>query len=108
MHGHTSVITHDGRGLLEGLPRRFTATRYHSLIIDEQTLPPCLYVTARTRGGIPMALRHATLPIDGLQFHPESILTSPGQTIITSFARRCAGTNLDARRDHLSRTRYRM
>ncbi len=90
VHGQTSVITHDGRGLFEGLPRRFTATRYHSLIIGEQTLPPCLQVAARTRGGIPMALRHATLPIDGLQFHPESILTGPGQTIMTSFARQCA------------------
>ncbi len=103
VHGRTSVITHDGRGLLEGLPLRFTATRYHSLIVDEQTLPPCLCVTARTRGGLPMALRHATLPIDGLQFHPESILTRPGQTIITSFARRCAGMNRDDRRDHLWR-----
>jgi anthranilate synthase component II len=103
VHGRTSVITHDGRGLLEGLPLRFTATRYHSLIIDEQTLPPCLSVTAWTRGGIPMALRHATLPIDGLQFHPESILTSPGQAIITSFARRCSGMSRDGKRESLTK-----
>ena len=59
--------------------------------MDEQTLPPCLQVTARTRGGMPMALRHATLPIEGVQFHPESVLTSHGQTIITSFVQAIRG-----------------
>jgi para-aminobenzoate synthetase / 4-amino-4-deoxychorismate lyase len=85
VHGQTSVITHDGRGVLSGLPRRFSATRYHSLIVAETTLPPRLRVTARTRGGLPMGLRHVRLPIEGVQFHPESILTSCGQAIITTF-----------------------
>jgi anthranilate synthase component 2 len=88
VHGQTATIVHDGRGLLAGLPQRFPATRYHSLVVDEHTLPSFLTVTARTRGGIPMGLRHATLPVEGVQFHPESILTSHGQMIITSFARR--------------------
>jgi para-aminobenzoate synthetase / 4-amino-4-deoxychorismate lyase len=91
VHGQASAIVHDGRGVLAGLPQRFPAARYHSLAVDEQTLPPCLPVTARTRSGIPMGLRHATLPIEGLQFHPESILTAHGQAIITSFARALAG-----------------
>ncbi len=86
VHGQASVITHDGRGVLTGLPRRFSATRYHSLIVAEPTLPPSLHVTARTSGGLPMGLRHARLPIEGVQFHPESILTGCGQTIITTFA----------------------
>jgi len=86
VHGQTSVISHDGRGVLAGLPRRFTATRYHSLLVAEATLPACLQVTARARGGLPMGLRHARLPIEGVQFHPESILTGCGQTIITTFA----------------------
>jgi para-aminobenzoate synthetase / 4-amino-4-deoxychorismate lyase len=86
VHGQASAITHDGRGVLSGLPRRFSATRYHSLIVAEHTLPPRLYVTARTRGGLPMGLRHVRLPIEGVQFHPESILTGCGQAIITTFA----------------------
>jgi para-aminobenzoate synthetase / 4-amino-4-deoxychorismate lyase len=86
VHGQTSVITHDGRGVLSGLPRRFSATRYHSLIVAEPTLPPRLHVTARTGAGLVMGLRHARLPIEGVQFHPESILTSCGQAIITTFA----------------------
>jgi para-aminobenzoate synthetase / 4-amino-4-deoxychorismate lyase len=85
IHGQTSHITHDGRGVLTGLPPRFAATRYHSLIVAEQTLPDCLQITART-ARIPMGLRHATLPIEGVQFHPESILTRHGHTIIANFA----------------------
>jgi len=86
VHGQTSVITHDGRGLLSDLPQRFSATRYHSLIVAEATLPPRLYITARTGDGLPMGLRHVRLPIEGVQFHPESILTGCGQAIITTFA----------------------
>ncbi|HXZ65869.1 MAG TPA: aminodeoxychorismate synthase component I [Streptosporangiaceae bacterium] len=86
VHGQTSVISHDGHGVLAGLPRRFAATRYHSLMVAEGTLPACLQVTARARGGLPMGLRHTRLPIEGVQFHPESILTGCGQTIITTFA----------------------
>jgi para-aminobenzoate synthetase / 4-amino-4-deoxychorismate lyase len=84
-HGRASPITHDGRGLLAGLPQPFPAARYHSLIIDENTLPPNLLITARGPGGIPMGLRHAHHPAEGLQFHPESILTSHGGTIIRNF-----------------------
>jgi para-aminobenzoate synthetase / 4-amino-4-deoxychorismate lyase len=94
VHGQTSVITHDGRGVLSGLPRRFSATRYHSLIVAEPTLPPPLHVTARTSGGLPMGLRHARLPIEGVQFHPESILTGCGQRIISTFAATLRGRGL--------------
>jgi para-aminobenzoate synthetase / 4-amino-4-deoxychorismate lyase len=86
VHGQTSAITHDGRGLLAGLPQPFQATRYHSLIVDEGTLPPFLTVTARASGRIPMALRHIAQPTEGVQFHPESILTACGETIIRNFA----------------------
>jgi para-aminobenzoate synthetase / 4-amino-4-deoxychorismate lyase len=87
VHGQTSAITHDGRGLLAGLPQPFEATRYHSLMVDESSLPPFLTVTARARGQIPMALRHTAQPTEGVQFHPESILTTCGETIIRNFAR---------------------
>jgi len=84
-HGQASPITHDGRGVLAGLPQQFPAARYHSLIIDENTLPPDILITARGPGGIPMGLRHAHHPAQGLQFHPESILTTHGSTIIRNF-----------------------
>jgi para-aminobenzoate synthetase / 4-amino-4-deoxychorismate lyase len=87
VHGQTSIIHHDGGGVLTSLPRRFAAVRYHSLIVAEPTVPSCLHITARTRGGIPMALRHTSLPIEGVQFHPESVLTSHGHEIIGNFAR---------------------
>jgi len=86
VHGQTSAITHDGRGFLAGLPQPFQATRYHSLIVDRHTLPPFLAVTATADDQIPMGLRHATQPTEGVQFHPESILTTCGQTIIRNFA----------------------
>jgi para-aminobenzoate synthetase/4-amino-4-deoxychorismate lyase len=91
VHGQTSHIRHDGRGVLAGLPQRFTATRYHSLIVAEPTLPPVLRITARTRGGTPMGLRHETLPIEGVQFHPESVLTEFGHAMIGSFAGMLSG-----------------
>jgi para-aminobenzoate synthetase/4-amino-4-deoxychorismate lyase len=86
VHGQLSIVKHDGLGVLAGLPQQFEAVRYHSLIVAEQTLPPSLKITARTRDGIPMALRHDSLPIDGVQFHPESVLTSHGHAIIGNFA----------------------
>jgi anthranilate synthase component 2 len=86
VHGQTSAIAHDGCGFLACLPQPFQATRYHSLIVDRQTLPPFLAVTATTGSQIPMGLRHATRPTEGVQFHPESILTTYGQTIIRNFA----------------------
>ncbi|HUB42600.1 MAG TPA: aminodeoxychorismate/anthranilate synthase component II [Streptosporangiaceae bacterium] len=85
VHGQTSIINHDGRGVLTGLPRRFAAVRYHSLMVADKTVPPYLHITARTRAGIPMGLRHASLPIEGVQFHPESVLTSHGHDIIGNF-----------------------
>jgi para-aminobenzoate synthetase / 4-amino-4-deoxychorismate lyase len=98
VHGQAAAIVHDGRGVLAGLPQRFPAARYHSLIVDERTLPPVLLVTARTRSGIPMGLRHAVLPVEGVQFHPESILTTHGQAIIATFARALPGDGAAARR----------
>jgi para-aminobenzoate synthetase / 4-amino-4-deoxychorismate lyase len=100
-HGQASPITHDGRGLLTDLPQPFPAARYHSLIIDENTLPPNLLITARGPGGIPMGLRHAHHPAEGLQFHPESILTTHGGAIIRNFIRLARGLppNTDAGRD---------
>ncbi len=86
-HGRTSAIAHDGRALFSGVPQRFEATRYHSLIVDEASLPASLRVTARTRDGLPMALRHVTQPVEGVQFHPESILTTHGPRIMWNFAR---------------------
>jgi para-aminobenzoate synthetase / 4-amino-4-deoxychorismate lyase len=87
VHGRASPVTHDGRGVLAGLPQRFPAGRYHSLIVQEDSLPPALRVTARIPGGIPMGLRHARYPVEGLQFHPESILTTYGDAIIGNFTR---------------------
>jgi anthranilate synthase/aminodeoxychorismate synthase-like glutamine amidotransferase len=85
VHGRASLITHDGRGLLSGLPRRFRAARYHSLIVEEDSLPPDVVITARGPGGIPMGLRHTRHPAEGVQFHPESILTTCGEAIIGNF-----------------------
>jgi para-aminobenzoate synthetase / 4-amino-4-deoxychorismate lyase len=87
-HGYASVVSHDGSGVLAGLPARFPAARYHSLVVDEGTLPPELLVTARLADGLAMGLRHAAHPVEGVQFHPESILTVPhGRQIVASFLR---------------------
>jgi anthranilate synthase/aminodeoxychorismate synthase-like glutamine amidotransferase len=85
MHGKTSSVTHDGRGIFAGLPRPFTATRYHSLIVEEDGLPDCLEVTARSEDGIIMGLRHRECDIYGVQFHPESILTTGGHRLLANF-----------------------
>jgi anthranilate synthase component II len=85
VHGRTSAILHDGRALFSGVPQRFEATRYHSLIVAESSLPASLRVTARTPDGLPMGLRHATRPVEGMQFHPESVLTAHGVTIMRNF-----------------------
>src|SRR6266700_4188565 len=96
VHGQTSMIAHDGRGFLAGLPQPFEATRYHSLMVDEGSLPPFLAVTAMARGRIPMALRHSTQLTEGVQFHPESILTPCGETIIRNFVQAILGKALRA------------
>ena len=87
VHGQPARVTHDGHGVLAGLPQGFLAARYHSLVVGETTLPPALVITARGPGRIPMGLRHARHPVEGLQFHPESILTTCGDVIIGNFAR---------------------
>jgi anthranilate synthase component 2 len=85
MHGKTSAISHSGQGVFRGLPNRFLATRYHSLVIDRATLPDCLEVTAWTEDGEIMGVRHKTLPVEGVQFHPESILTEHGHELLKHF-----------------------
>ncbi len=87
MHGKTSQISHDGTGLFAGLPSPFTATRYHSLIVREDDLPAGLIVNARSEDGTIMGLRHETLPIHGVQFHPESIATEHGHAMLANFLR---------------------
>jgi anthranilate synthase/aminodeoxychorismate synthase-like glutamine amidotransferase len=85
MHGKTSPITHDGRGLFTGLPNPFEATRYHSLLIERSSLPDCLEVTAHTADEEIMAVRHKSLPVEGVQFHPESFLTTSGKDLLRNF-----------------------
>ncbi|HEY2042579.1 MAG TPA: aminodeoxychorismate/anthranilate synthase component II [Jatrophihabitans sp.] len=94
LHGKTSDVIHDGTGVLAGLPSPFTATRYHSLAVLEDTLPDELEVTGRTRSGVVMALRHRSLPIDGVQFHPESVLTQGGHRMLGNWLVGC-GANVD-------------
>jgi anthranilate synthase/aminodeoxychorismate synthase-like glutamine amidotransferase len=85
MHGKTSPIEHDGRTIFAGLSNPFDATRYHSLLVRRDTLPGCLEVSAWTRDGEIMGLRHRELPVEGVQFHPESILTLEGKRLLESF-----------------------
>jgi len=85
MHGKTSRITHDGSGIFHGLPSPFTATRYHSLVLERATLPAELVVTATSEDGEIMAMRHRSYPVTGTQFHPESILTEHGHTLLRHF-----------------------
>jgi len=84
-HGKTSMIYHDGRTIFQGLPRPFEATRYHSLVIRRETLPACLELSAETDDGVIMGVRHRELPIEGVQFHPESILTREGKNVLANF-----------------------
>lgn len=89
LHGKTSAVFHTDEGVLQGLPDPFTATRYHSLTILPESIPPELEVTARTRGGVIMAVRHIELPIHGVQFHPESILTEGGHRMLANWLGYC-------------------
>jgi anthranilate synthase component 2 len=85
MHGKTSFVQHDGRGVFAGLPNPFEATRYHSLAVDLTSLPEELEVSAQTEDGEIMGLRHRHLPVIGVQFHPESILTAVGKAVLRNF-----------------------
>jgi para-aminobenzoate synthetase component 2 len=90
LHGKTSLVTHEGAGVLAGLPSPFTATRYHSLAVVESTLPDEIEVTGRTtESGVVMAMRHRTLPIEGVQFHPESVLTEGGHIMLANWLAAC-------------------
>jgi len=87
LHGRTSPILHHGRGVFTGVPNPTVACRYHSLVVDEASLPQCLQVTARTADGVVMAVEHRDFPVVGLQFHPESILTEDGYLLLANFLR---------------------
>ena len=85
MHGKTSQIKHDGKTIYRGIPNPFEATRYHSLIVNPVNLPDCFEITAQTDAGEIMGLRHKTLGVEGVQFHPESILTAVGKDLLRNF-----------------------
>ena len=89
MHGKISTVEHDGKGVFEGLPQNFEATRYHSLVIEESSIPDVLEITARTPDGEIMGVRHRSLPIEGVQFHPESIMTGEGKALLGNFLSTC-------------------
>lgn len=96
MHGKTSEIRHDGKTIFSGIPSPYTATRYHSLIVKSETLPDCLEVSARTAEGEIMALRHKEYPIEGVQFHPESVISEHGLTLLKNFLALKAGSGTHA------------
>jgi anthranilate synthase/aminodeoxychorismate synthase-like glutamine amidotransferase len=85
MHGKTSEIIHDGTGVFAGIPSPFVATRYHSLVVERDSVPDVLRITAETEDGLVMGLRHVEFPIEGVQFHPEAILTESGRPLIANF-----------------------
>jgi anthranilate synthase/aminodeoxychorismate synthase-like glutamine amidotransferase len=85
MHGKTSTIHHDGKGVFTSLANPFAGMRYHSLVVEEESLPDCLMATAHTEQGELMGIRHRELPVEGVQFHPESIMTEPGITLLHNF-----------------------
>ena len=88
VHGKTSLVLHRGQGVLAGLPQPFEATRYHSLVVERETMPAVLEVTAETEDGVVMAIRHRELDVEGVQFHPESILTTAGKQLMANFLAR--------------------
>lgn len=99
MHGKTSLVNHDGKTIFQDVENPFTATRYHSLIVKKETFPSCLEITAETADGEIMALRHKELPIEGVQFHPESIMTGAGKQLLRNFINYYSGV---AKGVHLS------
>jgi para-aminobenzoate synthetase component II len=102
LHGKTSQVYHQGVGVLAGLPSPFTATRYHSLAVDPTTMPVELVVTGETEGGVIMAVRHRTLPVEGVQFHPESVLTEGGHAMLANWLAECGDPGARERATHLA------
>jgi anthranilate synthase/aminodeoxychorismate synthase-like glutamine amidotransferase len=96
MHGKTSIIHHDGKGVYQNVPQDFTATRYHSLVVEEASIPDALEITSRTPDGVIMGVRHKEYPIEGIQFHPESILTVEGPKLIENWIKQGRGAILNA------------
>ncbi len=92
MHGKTSEIFHDGKGIFEGLPSPFIATRYHSLVVEKKSLPDCFEISAHTEEGVIMGIRHSSFSIDGVQFHPESIVTTEGKKLLSNFLKLKGGS----------------
>ncbi|MCF6526340.1 aminodeoxychorismate/anthranilate synthase component II [Streptomyces sp. JJ36] len=89
LHGKTSAVSHEGAGVFAGLPSPFTATRYHSLGVERETVPEALHITAWTDSGLVMGLRHRELPVEGVQFHPESVLTEGGHRMLANWLAEC-------------------
>ena len=102
MHGKTSLVEHDGHGVLAGLPEPFTATRYHSLAVLRETVPDELEITAQTASGVVMGLQHRTLPLHGVQFHPESVLTEGGHRLLANWLEVCGSDDAVARSEGLA------
>ena len=96
VHGKTALIHHDGRGVFAGLSSPFEATRYHSLVVRRAGLPACLEISAESEDGLIMGLRHQALPVEGVQFHPESILTASGKALLGNFLTRLGSTAPEA------------
>ena len=102
LHGKTSQVHHDGTGVMANLPTPFTATRYHSLAVEKATVPDFLLVTSKTDSGVIMSMRHKTLPIEGVQFHPESVLTEHGHAMLANWLVQCGDAGAPARAVGLS------
>jgi para-aminobenzoate synthetase component 2 len=102
LHGKTSLVHHDGRGVFAGLPNPFTATRYHSLALDPATVPAELEVSATTESGVIMAVRHKTLPVESVQFHPESVLTEGGYQMLANWLVACGDAEAPTRAQGLT------
>jgi para-aminobenzoate synthetase component 2 len=102
LHGKTSVVKHNGAGVMANLPSPFTATRYHSLAVERDTVPDVLEITGETDSGVIMSLRHKTLPIEGVQFHPESVLTEHGHKMLANFLVQCGDAGAPARAEGLA------
>ena len=102
LHGKTSQVLHEGAGVLHGLPSPFTATRYHSLAVRPETLPEELEITGRTEGGVVMAVRHRDVAVEGVQFHPESVLTEGGHRMLANWLVTCGDLDAPARAEGLA------